>query len=677
VGYLYYTNTQLALDTAAKSMEQQSQDISESVGTMMASVARIVDANATLVATDPEGPRQVEGLHFMYKQIEKLPQVYAVYMGYESDGSFYEVIHLPPNTGKFGVRNQPPPPSSHYALRVVDSKSGDRTDKYSYLSSWGVSVGEEAASSTFDPRDRPWYKTAIDKDEVAISDVFMFNSGGGAGVTLSKEVLFAPGRRIGVYAANITLDSLATFLDRKKVGHNGRVFLLDDRNRLIARSKPPGKAVIQSSAELIRGDAADDPVLAAAVARRLSGAGNRFDYELGGGERYMASFLPFIPAPGTHWVIGVIAEDEEFTSEITVATLKILAVGTLVLAVALISIHFLSGQLTRPLRRIAAEAGRIRDFQLDGEFSLASRVIEVADLAETMSSMKSSLRNFGAYVPKELVRAIVSTGRQVTVGGESRRVTIMFSDIQSFTNRSEKLEPEVVLRELSVYFQALSVAIHKNKGTIDKFIGDAVMALWNAPESDPDHVANACRAMLACQRACEQLNADHPDALLMPMVTRFGLHCGDAMVGNVGAQDRLQYSVLGATVNLASRIEGLNKAYGTRLLVSDAVVAVAGDSFVFRPVDLAAPAGTTRPIGLFELMGEGGDDAARQRQTAWQAGYQLYQDRQWAEAAAAFLAYLDRYGEEKLARLYVERCQHFVADPPPADWNGVRSFDHK
>lgn len=682
IGYLYYTNTELALNTAAKSMEQSSQDISESVGTMMASVTRIVDANATLVKADPEGPRQAEGLHFMYKQIEKLPQVYAVYMGYENDGGFYEVIHLPANMGRIGVRKQPPPPGSHFALRMVESKSGDRLDSYSFMSTWGEPTGDEAGPSSYDPRDRPWYKAALDKDEVAISDVFMFDSGGGAGVTLSREVNMAAGRRIGVYAANITLDSLASFLDRKKVGHNGRVFLMDDQGRLIARSRAGGKAAAQNGAELVLAEVADDPVLAAAAAKRKGGGGDRFDFELGQGQRYMASFLPFIPAPRTRWVIGVIAEDDEFTGEITLATVKILAVGLVLLVVALVTIHFLAGQLTRPLRRIAAEAGRIRDFQLDGEFSLRSRVIEVADLAATIASMKSSLVNFGAYVPKQLVRSIVSSGLPVSVGGERRTLTVMFSDIQGFTNRSENLEPEAVLRELSVYFEALSSVIHQNKGIIDKFIGDAVMALWNAPETDPDHVANACRAMLRCQWACEKLNAENPDGLLMPMVTRFGLHCGDVMVGNVGAEDRLQYSVLGAAVNLASRIEGLNKVYGTRLLVSEAVVAGAGGEFIFRPVDLAAPAGTTRPVGLFELMGEQ-DDAtesggiARRRQTAWAASYQCYQDRQWAAAADGFRGFQSEFGEEKLTRLYIDRCESFISKPPPADWNGVHSFDHK
>jgi adenylate cyclase len=677
VGYLYYNNTRLALDVAAGDMDQSSQDISESIGNLLVPVARVADAMAAMARTDYSSLRRVEGLRVFHRQIDKLPQVYSFYMGFETDGSFYQVVHLPENLTRFGPHQQPPPPGSRFALRLLDSSSGAKADSYIYFAEWGEITGVDRGPSSYDPRQRPWYKVTEDKADVVTSDVYTFASTQRPGLTVSRRVTSESGVTIGVVGGDITLDALSAFLDRKKIGGQGRIVLIDGQGRVIGQS---GHSESLAKGELVSAERADDPVVAAAVAKRQGGAGDRFTLEMPDGKRFMTIFLPFAPSAGSPWLIGVLADEDTFTGPIRAATLRTVGVGAVVLVLALLAIQFLSRQLTRPLSLIAEEAARIRDFNLGSQFALSSRIVEVADLAATIISMKTSLRNFSVYVPRELVRSIVALGREVSIGGERRPLTIMFSDIAGFTSRSEPLPPEDVLRELSLYFQAVSGAIQSNKGTIDKFIGDAVMALWNAPAPDPDHAANACRALLACQAACRKLNAENQDGKLLPLVTRFGLHSGEVMVGNAGASDRMQYTVLGPAVNLASRIEGLNKVYGTELLVSDAVVAQAGGGFLFRAVDLVSPAGTTQATAIYELMAERGPDtdpALLARHADWAAAHDLYGQRRWAEAAAAFDAYLARHGEEKLARLYAERCHGFVTDPPPAGWNGVRAFDKK
>ena len=165
-------------------------------------------------------------------------------------------------------------------------------------------------------------------------------------------------------------------------------------------------------------------------------------------------------------------------------------------------------------------------------------------MAAAIGDMKASLRSFGRYVPKEVVRLIV-TGSTGLLDGERRPLTVMFSDLAGYSARTEHLPPEDVLEHLSRYFDALSKPIHRFHGTIDKFIGDSIMALWNAPVPDDDHVANACRAMLACHAAGEKLNRGFVEAGLPQMRTRFGLHTGMAIVGSVGPFTRLQYTALG------------------------------------------------------------------------------------------------------------------------------------
>ena len=156
---------------------------------------------------------------------------------------------------------------------------------------------------------------------------------------------------------------------------------------------------------------------------------------------------------------------------------------------------------------------------------------------------------------------------------------------------------------LSRYFHDMTTSIHDHGGTVDKFIGDAIMAFWNAPRPDENHAENACLAALGCLRANRAIDDALAEAGQPPMPTRFGLHTGEVVVGNVGSSDRMQYTALGSNVNLASRVESLNKQYGTQALVTGAVERIARHRFVFRQVDLAIPSGLSEPIALFELIG--------------------------------------------------------------------------
>ncbi|RAU21927.1 adenylate/guanylate cyclase domain-containing protein [Paramagnetospirillum kuznetsovii] len=677
IGYLYINNTRLALETASQSMEQASIDVAESFNTLLAPVSRIVDASAVVAKLDHSGLRRVDGLRLFYDQIEKLPYMFSFFIGFESDGGFYQVVRRAKEQKSIGADEIPWPEGSHYALRLLDASSGRRANSYIFLAGWGDITGLDRRHMAYDPRQRSWYKSAAKSDDVIISNVYFLSSARRPGFAVSRRVSSDSGLLIGVVGVDVTLDSIGTFLDRKRIGENGRAVLIDAEGRQIARSGVLGDDMSEA---LVAAESSEDPVIAQAVRTRKERGTDHFTMADREGRRFMVSFRPFNPTSGAYWQVGIIAEEDNFTGPIRETTLRIVAVGLLMLALALIAIFLLARRLTISLRRISDEAARIRDFDLSSKFVMSSRIDEVQNLGDTIANMKTSLRNFSVYVPKDLVRSIVASGQEATIGGERRPLTIMFSDIEDFTKRSEALLPEDVLGELSLYFQAMSDAIQCHHGIIDKFIGDSVMAIWNAPREDAHHAVNACRAILACQNACERLNAEHQNGKLLPLVTRFGLHGGEVMVGNSGAAERMQYTVLGAAVNLASRIESLNKVYGTKLLVSESVVAATRDSFLFRHVDLVSPAGTTQGIRLFELMAEQSeriDPILLARHADWEACQSLYFERRWDDAASAFKAYMAAHGDEKLAKLYVQRCETFTVSPPPPDWSGIQSFDSK
>jgi adenylate cyclase len=684
VGYLYRSTTDLTLDLGAHSMDKATQDIVDDVDTLLNPAVRLVDAAAYLAKFDHDKIRDLDGLHYMFEQIAALPQLYSVYAAYGVDGSFYQVMRVPPGIAAFGPSGHKPPERTRFALRQLDSRAGEKADTFTYLAAWNNAVGVETRPALFDPRVRPWYQDSWKENQTVLSDVYIFSSSQEPGLTISKRVAGDDGSVIGAVGADVSLQSLSQFLDRKRIGTDGRLFVLDADHHILG-SSGSGRRVGGAAAAIVLGRDSSDAVIAEAVRHWEAGSGDRFTAALGPGDQdYLVSFAPFPREFQKRWTIGVAINRDEFVGPVRQISLRILFIGALAAMIAVLAILMLSRKLTEPLQSVIRETERIRDFDLDGDFGVRSVIVEVNELGLALDRMKSSLRSFGAYVPKQLVRTIVSSGVGIEVGGERRLLTVMFSDIKDFTRKSESLPPEDVLTGLSSYFEGMSAAVHQNRGTIDKFIGDAIMAIWNAPIEDPDHVSHACMAMLACQAVGEALNYRFEGHKMMPLFTRFGLHMGEMMVGNVGSNDRMQYTVLGSAVNLASRVEGLNKIYGTQLLVTGAVEEAVRDQFAFRAVDRVAPAGLSHPIAIFELVGvrEAGTAYSLSRPDAlmcarWAESYGFYLRRDWGGALAAFTAFSADYPSDRLAQVYVERCTAYSSAPPPSDWDGAQHFDKK
>jgi adenylate cyclase len=298
--------------------------------------------------------------------------------------------------------------------------------------------------------------------------------------------------------------------------------------------------------------------------------------------------------------------------------------------------------------------------------------------------MKATLRTFSRYVPVDLVRQLVVSGKEQGLGGEKRVLTLMFSDVANFTDMAEHMDPEALMLKASEYFSGLCEEIQANQGTIDKFIGDAIMAFWNAPLQDPAHAAHACRAALLCRARSQGMDQAWQRAGQPVMPTRLGLHTGEVIVGNVGAAQRMDYTALGAAVNLASRLEGLNKVYGTWILASQATRQAAGEGFVWRPIDQVEPKGTSEPTLIHELVGLVGDapelapsQAGLDYCERWEAAFALYRRRDWGRAQEAFAALARLRPQDLAAQVLARRTAHFAADPPPPDWDGSAVYHSK
>ena len=211
---------------------------------------------------------------------------------------------------------------------------------------------------------------------------------------------------------------------------------------------------------------------------------------------------------------------------------------------------------------------------------------EVHDLADAFERARHALRIFGTYVPRQLVDRLMRNPRQAQLTGERRRLGLMFTDIVGYSAIAERLPPEDLMTRTSAYFERIGQVIAAHNGIIDKFIGDAVMAMWNAPDLDPDYARDCCRAALALAATVREFNAAAARDGAPAFRTRIGIHAGDCVVGNVGSSDRVSYTAMGAEVNLASRVEGLNTLYGTTILATRALADEARGPF---PVPLDRP----------------------------------------------------------------------------------------
>ncbi|MDP3837484.1 MAG: adenylate/guanylate cyclase domain-containing protein [Methylococcales bacterium] len=347
---------------------------------------------------------------------------------------------------------------------------------------------------------------------------------------------------------------------------------------------------------------------------------------------------------------------------------------SVVVALLMLPIGFLiARRIRQPLSQLAMEMEKVRHFELDSEVKVFSRIREIDSMVQQLENMKRGLRSFRKYVPADLVQELIELGVDAKLGGEKKTLTIFFSDIANFTTMSEKLEPEVLVAFLGEYLNVMNACLLQNQATVDKYIGDGVMAFWGAPRAVDNPAVKACQAALACQQQIQQLNQKWRAAELdLAFHTRIGINTGEVIVGNMGSDARMSYTVIGDNVNLTSRVESANKFYGTSVLITEPTYQQVKDHFVTRLLDYAVLAGKAIPIRLYELVGNIGTVSAEKLQQIddYQRAFHLYSQRQFAEAIVLLEQLIPSTPEDRVAPLLLARCQLYMNTPPADDWQG-------
>ncbi|MGA2938363.1 MAG: adenylate/guanylate cyclase domain-containing protein [Syntrophobacteraceae bacterium] len=280
---------------------------------------------------------------------------------------------------------------------------------------------------------------------------------------------------------------------------------------------------------------------------------------------------------------------------------------------------------------------------------------------------------FNRYVSPSVVESIVNDPSSLELGGQEVQATIFFSDLANFTSFSERLPPKDLVAFLNEYFTPMTNIILEHRGALDKFIGDAIMAFWGAPLRLENHAQYACDAAIKMKETIAGLREGWRQRGLPLLAARMGIHSGTVVVGNVGSRERFNYTVLGDTVNLASRLEGANKFYGTTILISEDTFQLAGPAFLARELDLIRVKGRQTPVKIYELIGKGGEKELPFLDT-FAEGLAEYKNRLWDRAELHFGSIASH---DPPSKTYLERCRHYKTDPPRENWDGVFTQEAK
>jgi adenylate cyclase len=486
------------------------------------------------------------------------------------------------------------------------------------------------------------------------------------------------GRFAGVVRVGLLTQTIDT-LTRQAMGDGvagdpRRAFLCDAQGRLVTRLDPDdppeqvGDVVRIATAHL-------PPSTERALASKAASAATRATPERSSaldvnGQRFLVTFhwLESTPPPG--WRVGILAPENYYTKDLEALRDRFLEVYAGITLVVLVAGALALRTVKLALDSIRGATTRMRHF----DFAPATVHVPFRDVEEVIDELeraKTAMRALSKYVPIDIVRELHESNREPVLGGDLVDVSLMFTDIKDFTTLAERLAPDALAQALGRYLQAITAAIRATDGTIDKFIGDAVMTFWNAPAPHEGHAKLACRAALGCMRTVRELYASPDWKPLPPLFTRYGLHRATVMIGHFGSPERLSYTALGDGVNVAARLESLCKQYDVAILASETIVDGARDEFAFRLIDKVAPKGKHEAVRVYELLGTSQDPSVpKARVDRYEAALEAYFRRDFA-AAIARLDGADGTDTDGPSRVLRERCKAMLEKPPPADWNGV------
>jgi adenylate cyclase len=539
----------------------------------------------------------------------------------------------------------------------------------------------ESAATGYDPRKRIWYTLAEEQKNLAWTPIYLFATDHLPGFTCAQPIYNNNGTLKGINCVDISVQQLSAFLGTIQPTPGTRIVILSKENDLIAI-----QAKTQRDFDMLFNKTEDENGIAAYTLNSIDklagwerglytkmiarGSGvHSIEYD---GAVYEAILSPVEAGEGLEFQIGVIIPQNDIIGDIRHNLIRTLLLSVGMLMLILIVSFFLSHAVVSPLKVLSESMTKIKTLEFDSDVVIHTNLREIFDMVDSFDTMKTGLKSFKRYIPADLVGMLVNEKVVAEIGGEKQEITLLFTDIANFTSISEKTPAEILTKDMSAYFELVSKVIIDNYGTIDKYIGDAVMAFWNAPIETANHAQQACQSAIFIQKSLAPLFRQWNNAGKIPFYTRIGIHTGLAIVGNMGYYERLNYTAVGDTVNIANRLESANKIYGTEIVVSEDTYHQCHDDFEFRRLDKISVAGRTGSLTIYELCAIKGDldQNTKILFKYYEAGIKFYFDQKFEEAHKYFTYVMKNNPQDGPSKVMSARCIQYMKSPPPENWDG-------
>ncbi|MTI11016.1 adenylate/guanylate cyclase domain-containing protein [Curvivirga aplysinae] len=662
-----YTATSNVKELVAQLNQEIISDISSEVKVIFDNAERVQD---TIAESMENGAVDVNFkgrlLNYFFPLLKNNPDVTWISYGVPN-GDFYGVNRV--NSQNFqSVRSY---------WNEEDSIADRHYNKYVLQEGRLFQTQSSTEQRKYDARERPWYQKAIELPIESLdsvwTDVYIFSTSRLPGINIARRV-DKEGESIGVVSIAIELERLSNFMRHKFKTKPGTAAILRGDGSMVAfvdanevtyldeiTNKPKLRPISESYHPLL--SLAAKAIAQNSVALDQLDDYLHFDLEDKNQDKY---YVTLAPVGHQDWSIVTIVPENAFLSSIKENNKKLLVTICLsIFAVGVFAVLVARHLITKPISKIIKQAESIEKFELNKVRKVNSPISELDDLSNAFNKMSRGLGAFRKYLPSELVQILVQNDQLARVGGINRTMTIYFSDLENFTTISEILGPALV-PHLSEYLDQMSGEIHAENGIIDKYIGDAIMAFWGAPNVNDDQAVDACRAALRCQQLLSAMAEVSKDPSHPVFKARIGLNTGRVIVGNIGSNSRMDYTVLGDPVNLAARLESLNKTYGTRILIGSTTYEFAKYEVVARKIDTVNVKGKDQKTPIYELLAMRTHSGAIMPEYDWVNTYEEaldhYERQEFEKSIKLFENVIsERGGEDAPSSYMIERCKARIA----------------
>lgn len=584
------------------------------------------------------------------------------------------------------------PLNAEYCITKINQREDIIFEANEYYNKDDYLISHEVSQrSVYDARNTEWYKEVKSKGKPYINPTIKLNP-------FSQELVFTIARPIidfkdtfqGVVAADLDIKKFSRFLKEKLISSGTAMFILDENDQVFANSTfdLAYYKTSHSDDRLTNLRELKESIFWSAVKEFQVKKKDQFELK-SNNKHYVVNVTDFSDSSfeifGKKWKLVTMVPFEEIFSVFLQSQQDNFGVYIFAIILVFLRIIMISRKLSEPIEELNEEALKIKNFDFNSTVKIDSKIKEVSTLSQTIQTMRTSLRSFTKYIPRNLVMKLLEKNQDISLGGESKKLAILFSDVEGFTTVSESMDPQALMTHISDYFEQLTQIILNQQGTIDKYIGDSIMAFWGAPDEDSQRSFNACRAALLCQHALMGLNKNWASQNKPILRTRMGIHTGEVVVGNMGSSERMNYTIIGDAVNLSSRLEGINKVYGTSIIISEFIYEEIKDNFVCCVLDIVAVKGKSKGVKIYELLAQKNAEDflsptpfQEEFTISFNKAYEFYLKMNWEKAIIEFKKLLDQLPQyNNLIQMYLERCRNYLEKPPSDDWEGVHHLTSK